>query len=49
MIRKAKGGDVQTALLITETIGFEVQMPAQPTSMQDNGHEQDGSDSFDFM
>lgn len=41
MIRKAKAGDVQNALVIAETIGFEVRMDAQP------GNER--NDDFDFM
>lgn len=49
MIKKAKGGDVQTALLIADTIGFEVQMASQPTSVEDDGEGDVDSDGFDFM
>ena len=50
MIRKAKAGDVQTALVIAETIGFQVHMDAQPTEA--GKHCADGderNDDFDFM
>ena len=44
MIRKAKGGDVQTALLIADTIGFEVQM-----ATKDDGEDETDNDGFNFM
>ena len=44
MIRKAKGGDVQTALLIADTIGFEVQM-----ATKDDGEDDTDNDGFNFM
>lgn len=50
MIKKAKAGDVQTALLIAETIGFEVQMASEPAGATTRSEdENDGHDDFDFM
>ena len=51
MIKKAKAGDVQIALQIADTIGFEVQMDAKPTRATTHS-EADGNDGhgdFDFM
>ncbi len=49
MIKKAKAGDVQTALLIADTIGFEVQMGADAATTHSEADGTDGHDNFDFM
>ena len=54
MIRKAKAGDVETALLIEETIGFQVQMEVQTTEPTQQVERDEGSgfavdEEIDFM
>lgn len=54
MIRKAKAGDVETALLIEEAIGFQVQMGAETTESTQEAERDEGSgfgvdEGIDFM
>jgi hypothetical protein len=52
MIKTAKAGDVQIALQIADTIGFEVQMDHAERARATTHTEadaNDGQDDFDFM
>ena len=50
MIRNAKAGDVQMALLIAETISFEVQMDTEHAHEgQRTTSGDEGNDDFEFM